>query len=61
MFRTIVNYQIENLEYCDYPDFTDAYILYAEWADTEEALTSDELELLNDSCYRLDLIYSYLF
>jgi hypothetical protein len=50
--RDIVNVYVEDLS--DYPDFTNAYISYAEWADTKTELTEHEyLELSND----FDLVY----
>jgi hypothetical protein len=51
--RKLVNVCVEDLT--DYPDFSDAYISYAEWEDTKEELTEEEyLELSND----FDLVYN---
>jgi hypothetical protein len=50
--RKLVNVCVEDLT--DYPDFSDAYITYAEWEDTKQELTEQEyLELSND----FDLVY----
>ena len=44
----------------DYPDFSDAYIEYAEYDDRE--MTDEELELLNDDRdYVYDAVTSSLF
>ena len=40
---------IEGVDMKDYPDFCDAYIESAEWADTGLPLTEDELDNLNEN------------
>lgn len=58
--RKIKYYEIEDLDTKDYPDFSDAYISYAEYED--RALTEEELEELNnDSDRRYDLIWNKIF
>lgn len=44
--RKVVNAQIDGVDPRDYPDFCDAYFCSAEYADTGEELTEDELEEL---------------
>jgi hypothetical protein len=47
MSYDITNYQLENVDTKDYPDFVDAFISYAEWTDTGRPLTEEELDILN--------------
>ena len=44
----ITDFEIEDIDMKDYPDFSDAYISDATWIDTGEALTEGELDKLND-------------
>jgi hypothetical protein len=57
--KNIIDLEIDNVCSWDYPDFADAYISYARWADTGEPLTDDELNALNqesgDIVYQLAL------
>ena len=46
---------VDGIDTKDYPDFTDAYIDYAEWKDGTP-LTDDELDALNDQ--HSDYVYS---
>ena len=50
MKRQINHHSIEldGVSNLDYPDFADAYVCYAEWADTGEPLTDPELDRLNE-------------
>ena len=43
--RTVVNVEIDGVDYRDYPDFCNAYFSYAEW-DNGTLLNDDELEQL---------------
>jgi len=43
----ITDFEIEDIDMRDYPDFCDAYISSATWIDTGELLTEDELDTLN--------------
>lgn len=52
--RSVVDLDIDGIDMRDYPDFCDAYIAGAIWEDTEESLTDEELEELNDD---RDLVY----
>jgi hypothetical protein len=38
--------EVDNVDATDYPDFSDAYISYAEWEGTTDELTDSELEQL---------------
>ena len=44
----VCDIEIEGIDPNDYPDFCDAYISYAVWADTGEELTESELDKLNE-------------
>lgn len=57
--RKIGNIEVGGLDMADYPDFSDAYITYAEWGDTGLPLNGEELDQLNDSDYRGELINDY--
>ena len=46
--RPIADIEIDGIDHADAPDFADAYISHAIWADTLEPLTDDELETLNE-------------
>ncbi len=47
--RPITDIEMDGIDGADYPDFADAYISDATWADTGEALTEEELEKLNEN------------
>lgn len=53
--REVVDLRIEGIDMRDYPDFCDAFISEAFYADTGEPLTDDDLDTLNDDS---DLVYS---
>lgn len=58
----ITNVQVEGIDTRDYPDFCDAFIAYAEWAESGTPLTDEELEELNkDSALVYDYVIGYLF
>lgn len=46
--RRIIDVEIEGVDMSDWPDFCDAYVSYARWADTGVELTDEELDLFND-------------
>lgn len=46
--REVYGIIVEGKDWTDYPDFCDAYIASAIWADTGECLTDDEIDLLNE-------------
>lgn len=55
--------EVDGVDSADYPDFSDAYISYAEWEDGDTELTDDELTQLTEENYDLvhELAYdSYL-
>ena len=52
----ISNIQFEDIDHSDYPDYSDAYVSYAEY-DGEE-MTDEQLDTLNDE-YR-DFVYEKL-
>ena len=43
----ITNIEVDGIDFKDYPDFTDAYISYAEYNGKE--MTEDQLEALSDN------------
>ena len=45
--RLVVNPTVDGVNTSDYPDFSDAYYASAEFADTGEPLTDDELDDLS--------------
>lgn len=47
--RTVHIQDIDGIDSRDYPDFCDAFIASAYWADTEEELTEAELDVLNEN------------
>lgn len=53
------NVKFDGIDHTDYPDYCDAYIVYAELNGV--LLTEDELEELNDNSYlRYELLTKYL-
>lgn len=48
--RKIIDLEVDNLDYYDYPDFCDAYFSYGVYADTLQALTDVELEEITENC-----------
>jgi len=53
------NVKFEGIDHKDYPDYCDAYIVYAE--SNGVPLTDDELEDLNDSSTKYDLLIKHLY
>jgi hypothetical protein len=47
--RELTDIEIDGIEIWDYPDFCDAYISAACFADTGEPLTDDEIDELRDA------------
>lgn len=58
MARKITNIEFDGVDFSDYPDFSDAFIIAADWDDTGIALTTDELEGLDIGDYYDELIQS---
>lgn len=46
--RPITDLEVDNVDPSDYPDFCDAHICSATWADTGEPLADRDIELLNE-------------
>lgn len=55
--RNLTDVSVDGIDTRDAPDFTDAYICYATWADTGEALTDAELDTVNEDN---SLVYDYV-
>jgi len=53
------NVKFEGIDHTDYPDYCDAYIVYAE--SNGVPLTDYELEDLNDSDTKYDLLIKHLY
>ena len=54
--------EVDGIDRRDHPDYCDAFISYAEWADTGEALTDAELDELNtDSGFVYDEVIKRLY
>lgn len=52
--RALADVELDGVDHRDAPDFCDAFICNARWADTGEFLADDELELVNEDG---DLVY----
>lgn len=63
MGREIVDLEVEDIDTKDAPDFCDAYVSFAVWKDTGEALTVEEIEVFNDKCSDqvYDAVIDYLY
>lgn len=46
--QTVDNFEISDVDPRDYPDFSDAHISYAEYAESGEPLDDDALDQLNE-------------
>ena len=42
--RTVVDLEVDGVDPRDYPEFADAYVSWAHWADTGEPLNDQELD-----------------
>jgi len=60
--RPITDLQVDDVNPRDYPDFCDAHICSATWADTGESLCDSDIDALNEECPELvnELAYSSL-
>ena len=56
--REICDIEVEGLDPKDYPRFCDAFIAFANWADTGEPLTDSELDELTESGTCDELIFN---
>lgn len=54
----ITNVDFEGIDYSDYPDFCDAYIVSAELDGVP--MTEEQLEALNESDLRYELLMDYI-
>ena len=54
----ITNVEFEDIDYGDYPDFCDAYIVSADLDGVP--MTEEQLESLNDSDLRYELLMDYI-
>lgn len=48
--REIIDLEVNNLDYDDYPDFSDAYFSFGVYKDTMQELTDVELEEITNNC-----------
>ena len=59
-YDLIDNIEIDGIDTNDYPDFTDAFISYADYNGVE--MTDEQLEALNeDYSFVHDCVYTHLF
>jgi hypothetical protein len=59
-YTLITNIEFDGIDPRDYPDYCDAYIIYAEYDGRE--MTEEELEILNeDSDFVYQELMDYLF
>jgi hypothetical protein len=56
--RELQEVTIDGVDHNDYPDYCDAYIVYAEYQDTGEQLTIQELDELQDQ--QPELVYELI-
>lgn len=61
--RTVIDPELDGVDFNDYPDFCDAYVSSARWEDTGELLTDNEIDALNDQCRDevYDLVMDFVF
>lgn len=58
-FEKIENVTFEGVDYNDYPDFVDAFVSYAEY--DGEIMTDDQLDELNDSDEKYELLIKTIY
>jgi hypothetical protein len=59
-YSLIDNVDIDGVDFADYPDFSDAYIVSADYDGRE--MTDDEIELLNsDSEFVLEKVFEKIY
>jgi hypothetical protein len=59
-YSLIDNVELDGIDYGDYPDFCDAFIVSADYDGRE--MGDDEIELLNnDGDFVLEKVYEYIF
>ena len=59
-YSLIDNIEFDGIDHGDYPDYCDAYIVYAEYDGRE--MTDEELELINDDAsFVYESLMSYLY
>jgi len=59
--KTLGDYEVDGVRNWDAPDYSDAFICWAEWDDGTE-LTDQELDRLNeDSQHVYDLVIKYIY
>lgn len=59
-YDLISNIEVDGIDTRDYPDFCDAYIVYAEY--DGEAMSDEQIDILNeDSNFVHDCVYDQLF
>jgi len=59
-YSLIDNVDIDGIDFADYPDFSDAYIVSADYDGRE--MTDDEIELLNsDSEFVLEKVFEKIY
>lgn len=59
-YSLIDNIEFDGIDHQDYPDYCDAYIVYAEYDGRE--MTDEELELINDDAsFVYESLMSYLY
>ena len=58
----LTNVVLDGIDTKDYPDFCDAFVVSAEWSDSETPLTDKELDKVNeDSGLVYELVLKRLF
>lgn len=60
--RELADIELEEINRWDAPDYCDAFISNARWADTGAELTDDELDKVNEDRDLVhDAVYNYIF
>ena len=60
-YSLISDVEVDGIDYSDYPDFCDAHICAAWWADGRE-FTDEELDALNeDSDYVYEMVERFIY
>ena len=59
-FNQVKNVEVEGIDFDDYPDFVDAYIVSAEYKGRQA--TEEEIDIMNDrSDFVHDCVYDHIY
>ena len=58
--REVVDIQLEDVDFKDYPDFSDAHIGSGVWNDSGEKLSDEEVDEINETGVQYELVWEWI-